>query len=110
MKQRGDDTVAHYLVRARLKPERAEELQEKLKAGAFETIRPFGRGLSDSLRRARKDPKSGEAVWEEQCFCSPPLAMERPAVLDDYFDDITTEEVSSGEGWKRISDLPELWK
>lgn len=102
--------MAHYLVRGRLKPERSQELKEKLDAGAFETIRPFGRGLSDSLRRARLDPESGEAVWEEECFCSPPLAAERPAVLDAYFEGIATEEVAAGEGWRRIESLPSLWE
>jgi hypothetical protein len=28
---------------------------------------------------------------EEEDYCSPPLAQERAAVLDTYFDDITVE-------------------
>src|SRR5690606_329828 len=66
--------VAHYIVRARLKQDLARELKEKLDAGEFRSIRPFGMGLSDALEKARKDPQTGEAVWEEQCFCNPPLA------------------------------------
>lgn len=101
--------MAHYIVRARLKQDLARELREKLDAGEFRSIRPFGMGLSDALEKARKDPQTGEAVWEEQCFCNPPLAQERKAVLDRYFDDITTREVSAGEGWREIEGFPPLW-
>lgn len=102
--------MAHYIVRARLKSERATELRERLQDGAFDAIRPFGRGLSDALARARRDPDTGEAVWEEQCYCNPPLAAERVAVLDRYFDHIVTEEVAFGDGWRRIQHLPALWE
>lgn len=101
--------MAHYVVRARLKPERRDELREKLAQGAFVNVRPFGRGLSKALERAHLDPDTGEAVWEEQCFCTPPLAAEKPAILDRYFDDIETEEVDEGAGWKRLAALPSLW-
>lgn len=101
--------MAHYLVRARLKPELAQELKQKLDEGAFRSIRPFGRGMSEALERARKDPETSEVVWEEQCFCSPPLAMERKAVLDRYFDAISTQRVAEGEGWRRVQDFPSLW-
>ncbi len=40
---------------------------------------------------------------------SPPLAMERAAVLDHYFEDLRLERVSAGEGWRRIAGLPSLW-
>lgn len=106
----GEQAVADYIVRARLKPERAEELQERLEEGAFDDMMPFGPGLADALERAHRDPETGEAVWEVRCYCNPPLAMERKAILDHYFDDITTEEVARGEGWKRIEDLPPLWE
>lgn len=101
--------MVHYVVQARMKPERTAELREKPESGAFDTIRPLAREISSALRRARRDPAAGEAVWEEQCFCSPPLAAERPAILDRCFDDITTEEVTVGEGWARTERLPGLW-
>lgn len=106
---KGVVAVAHYVVRARLKPELAKELKTKLEAGEFRSLRPFGQELSAALEKARRDPKTSEAVWEEQCFCSPPLAMERKAVLDHYFEEISTEQVSQGEGWRRIEDLRSLW-
>ncbi|MBV8830978.1 MAG: hypothetical protein JO108_17290, partial [Acidobacteriaceae bacterium] len=50
----------------------------------------------------------GTAVWEEEDYCSPPLAQERAAVLDAYFEKIKVEQVNEGEGWKRIRALPKL--
>ncbi len=47
-------------------------------------------------------------IWEEEDYCSPPLAQERAAVLDTYFDEIKVEQVNAGEGWKRITKLPKL--
>lgn len=102
--------MAHYIVRARLKPERADELRRRLAVGAYEDVKPFGRGLSYSLKHARREPDTDAVVWEVQCFCTPPLAAERPAILDRYFAEIETEAVSKGEGWERIQDFPRLWE
>ncbi|GBD08329.1 hypothetical protein HRbin22_00563 [Candidatus Thermoflexus japonica] len=101
--------MAFYLVRARLRVERAAELRARLERGEFRTLRPFGPALTASLENARWDPGAGEAVWEEEDYCSPPLAMERAAVLDHYFDALRVERVPQGEGWRRIADLPSLW-
>lgn len=65
------------------------------------------------IRRAAESSRSscepdGTAVWEEEDYCSPPLAQERTAVLDLYFDEITVEKVNAGEGWKMIEVLPRL--
>jgi hypothetical protein len=51
----------------------------------------------------------GTAVWEEEDYCRPPLAEERAAVLDHYFDGIAVERVERGAGWRRIADLPRLF-
>jgi len=99
--------MAHYLVRARPKPERLAELHDRLGENAFVYLRPFGKALTYSLNEARIHA-DGTAVWEEEDYCSPPLAQERAAVLDGYFDDITVEQVNAGEGWKRIENLPKL--
>jgi hypothetical protein len=37
------------------------------------------------------------AVWIGEDYCSPPLTMEREAVLDRFFDSIKVEVVSSEE-------------
>jgi hypothetical protein len=36
--------------------------------------------------------------------------MERAAVLDTYFTDLSVERVEEGAGWARIADLPALWE
>jgi|SRR3954462_827771 hypothetical protein len=99
--------MAHYIVRAKPKPDRLGELHQRLRETAFIDLRPFGKALTHSLCGARMQP-DGLAVWEEEDYCSPPLAQERAAVLDTYFDEITVERVNAGEGWKQIESLPKL--
>lgn len=72
---------------------------------------PFGESMSRSLLAARFDPGTGEAVWVEEDYCSPPLAMERETVLDEYFADlrVVDEDVDPEEGWERVGELPSLW-
>lgn len=102
--------MAHYLVRATFDTSRLAELRERLVAGEIERMRPFGHALSASLEGARLDPETGEALWEEECYCRLPLDEEREAVLDHYFTRIDVERVSAGEGWARITHLPSLWR
>ena len=101
--------MAYYLVRANLREELRDELAKKLAAKAFINVRPFGRALTLGLEGARLQP-DGRVVWEEEDYCSPPLAMERAAVLDRYFTDIDVETVSEDTGWERIAELPPLWE
>ncbi|WP_115863473.1 hypothetical protein [Halorussus litoreus] len=102
--------MAHYIVRATPKMEKLAELRERLDREEFRDMNPFGRALTQSLENARFDPETEEAVWEEEDYCSPPLAMERDAVLEEYFEKLLVEEVRSGKGWERIDDLPSLWE
>jgi hypothetical protein len=99
--------MAHYLVRARAKPEKLGELAERLAADAFVNLEPFGRALTKGLRGARIE--GAGVLWEEEDYCAPPLAEERAAVLDSYFDGIAVEPVAKGEGWRRIEALPHLF-
>lgn len=101
--------VAFYLVRARLHPEHTDELREHLTRRTFEGLEPFGESLTRGLAGARLDPASGDVVWEEEDYCSPPLRMEREAVLDRYFAEIRVEPIRQGEGWARIAAFPPLW-
>ncbi len=101
--------MAHYLVTAKPKQERLPKLKQKLHEKAFAGLKPFGQALTYSLENARMRA-DGYAVWEEEDYCSPPLAEERHAVLDTYFDDISVEVVKEGQGWQRIEDLPLLLK
>lgn len=102
--------MAHYLVRARIKREGLAELRSRLDRQELLRLRPFGESLTRGLQGARWDAEAGEALWEEEDYCSPPLAMEREAVLDTYFESIRTEAVQPGEGWQRIAHLPSLWE
>jgi hypothetical protein len=99
--------MASYLVRARAKPHKLGELADRLAADAFSGLEPFGRALTRGLREARVE--GDRAVWEEEDYCAPPLAEERAAVLDTYFDEIAVEPVAVGQGWRRIEALPHLF-
>jgi hypothetical protein len=100
--------MAYYLVTAIPRKHRLKDLETKLSHDEFVGLRPFGQTLTKSLRDARRFP-DGMAVWEEEDYCRPPLAQERAAVLDDYFDDLKVEVVREGEGWGRIEGLGKLF-
>lgn len=100
--------MAYYLVHAQAKNEKLAELKDRLDNGEIRAMRPFGQALDGSLRGA-KVLASGEISWEELDYCSPPLAMERAAVLDDYFTGLSVEKVTKGEGWQHLKGLPSLW-
>lgn len=97
--------MAYYLVSARPLADRIGDLETKLNEHAFLELEPFGRALTASLEAARRLP-DGTAVWEEEDYCRPPLAQEREAVLDHYFEGLSVERVERGSGWERISELP----
>ncbi|NAL77638.1 hypothetical protein DYY65_05225 [Nitrososphaera sp. AFS] len=100
--------MALYLVKARPRKDLLDNLHKELSSGIISKMRPFGQSLKHSLENARID--SNIALWIEEDYCSPPLAMEKEAVLDRYFDDINVEKVrSEEEGWNMIGDKPMLW-
>jgi hypothetical protein len=100
--------MAHYLVSALPRRELLDDLERRLSRDEFVPLEPFGRALSTSLREARQRP-DGLALWEEEDYCRPPLAEERHAVLDHYFDGLKVEPVERGAGWERIDYLPRLF-
>lgn len=101
--------MAHYLVQARPIEEMLTELRQRLDAGEIRVMRPFGQALQYSLDNARMQ-ENGIAIWEEEDYCSPPLAQERAAILDIYFKELNTKRVEQTEGWKQIETLPQLWQ
>ena len=103
--------MTFYLVRAKPKKEHLGSLKEELNSGKISRMRPFGQALQYSLEYARIDVENRDyALWIEEDYCSPPLAMEREAVLDRYFNDISVERVESEEeAWSSINDKPQLW-
>ena len=100
--------MAHYLVTATPRAELLAELEDRLVRNEFSGLRPFGKALTHSLRRARRLP-NGKAMWEEEDYCQPPLAEERAAVLDRYFDGVSVEPVVEGTGWALIDALPAMF-
>jgi hypothetical protein len=103
--------MAFYLVKAKPRKEGLEGLHGELNSGKISKMRPFGKSLQYSLENARIDTEdTAFALWVEEDYCSPPLAMEREAVLNRYFNDITVEKVKSeNEAWSRLKDKPRFW-
>ncbi|MFB6300215.1 MAG: hypothetical protein ABEH65_08155 [Halobacteriales archaeon] len=104
--------MAYRLVRAIPNRDRLPELRERLDNEEIEAMDPFGRAMTTALDRARYDPDTEAAVWIEEDYCSPPLSMEREAVLDEYFDSRTVVEpdVDPEAEWARLESLPGLWE
>jgi hypothetical protein len=104
--------MANRLVRARPVEGRLPELRDRLDSGEIVELDPFGEAMTRALDEARFDSDTGEAAWVEEDYCTPPLAMEREAVLDEYFREITIVEadVDEREGWNRLEHLPRLWE
>jgi hypothetical protein len=100
--------MAHYLVTAKPKPQRLSDLLANLRKNAYASLRPFGTTLTYSLQNARLR-EDGYATWEEEDYCSPPLAQERAAALDEFFDELDVRRVQEGTGWKKIETLPRLF-
>ena len=101
--------MAYYLVQARPIDDLRTELCQRLDSGEIRVMKPFGRALQYSLDNARIQ-ENGVAIWEEEDYCVPPLAQERAAILDTYFEELSIERVDQTEGWKRIETLPKLWE
>ncbi|WP_227379557.1 hypothetical protein [Haladaptatus halobius] len=100
--------MAYYLIRAPPDAGLPPEHHNRLSNEEFEPPRPFGPALTVALRGTRFDAETGDAVWEKENYCRPPLAQEHDVLLDD-FDAIRVKQVSRGDGWKEIKLLPSLW-
>lgn len=73
-----------YLVKARLKPGKAESLLRAVKEGTLGQGSIAGDEYQHNMEQARV-AKDGVAHWVETCFCSTPLEEERP-YWEEYFD------------------------
>lgn len=100
--------MAYYLVTAKPKSHRLQELLGNLRKHIYSPMRPFGEAMTYSLENARLR-EDGYAVWEEEDYCSPPLAQEREAALDEFFEDLKVTPVREKEGWEKIEGLPLLF-
>lgn len=103
--------MAKRFVRAQPNLEKLIDVRTRLDEGAIEDLKPFSRVMTKALENARFDPTTDEAVWIQEDYCSPPLAMERAEVLEQYFTEliIVEKDVDEPAAWQRIDDLPSLW-
>ena len=70
--------MALYVVRAKPRKNLLENLHDELSSGKISRMRPFGQALQYALENARIDTENTDfALWIEEDYCSPPLAMER---------------------------------
>lgn len=83
-----------YHVQASLREEIASALLEKLTDGTIAKQQPDGPELVASMDRAVVNAE-GRVEWSEKCFCPSPLHHERATVLDQHFDEITTEPIEA---------------
>jgi hypothetical protein len=95
-------------VTAKPKSDLMQELLVNLRNNAYASMRPFGKALTYSLRNARLR-EDGYATWEEEDYCSPPLAEERAAALDEFFEDLSVASIRAGTGWQEINQLRPLF-
>jgi hypothetical protein len=87
--------MTFYLVKAKVK-NNIFKLHQEMESGKIKKLIPYGNSLHNSLQNAKKDDKDGVyAVWIEEDYSSPPLAMERERVLDRYLTNIVLEIVES---------------
>lgn len=82
-----------YLVKARVKPGCERELLESIEAGTLGKGSVAGDEYLHDLEHARVGD-DGEAQWVEVCFCSRPLAEERP-YWERYFKLLSVEDAHS---------------
>ncbi len=103
--------MAIWLVKAKPRVGKLGELRGKLDSGEISSLRPFGRSLDAALRNAKFNREDQLAYWEEEDYCQPPLAQERDAILDAYFDDLTViEDVKvAGRAWIQVEKFPSMW-
>ena len=73
-----------YLVKARLKPGKRDVLLKAIRDGSLGRGSIAGEEYVEDMRRARLGPE-GNFRWVEVCFCSEPLAEERP-YWEEFFE------------------------
>jgi hypothetical protein len=73
-----------YLVKARIKPGQEKPLEEAIEQGTLGRGSIAGDEYLHDMQQARIDER-GVAHWVETCFCTTPLAEERP-YWEKYFE------------------------
>ena len=89
-----------YLVTARVKPQRAEDLKTAIEERTLGLGSVAGGEYLHDMREAREHV-DGRVQWVETCFCSTPLQEERP-YWEQYF---VLEKVQDAHARSRCRDL-----
>jgi len=79
-----------YLVKARVKPGHHTDLLKAIETGDLGRGSIAGDEYQYDMEQARVD-ETGVAQWVETCFCSVPLAEERP-YWEKYFDLLSVKD------------------
>ena len=79
-----------YLVKARVKPGREQELLEAIRSGTLGRGSVAGGEYLRNMGEARLC-SDGTARWVEVCYCDTPLAEERP-YWERYFDFVRVQD------------------
>ena len=81
-----------YVVSARPRLVDLPKLWEFLNDGTISRQEPDGKEIVASMKRAVFE---GDTVlWNQTCYCSPPLKHERSTVYDQFFTDMRIEPVA----------------
>lgn len=88
-----------YLVRARPRPGREEDLLEAIEEGSLGAGSIAGGEYLRNMSEARQ-LEDGTVTWVEVCYCPTPLAEERP-YWEEYFE---LERVKDAHGRDRCRD------
>src|SRR5689334_11474778 len=94
--------MAHYLVTAKPKSDldgrtSGQSAKERILINAA-----FRQG-THLFAPKRATSRGSYATWEEEDYCSPPLAEERAVALDKFFEDLSVASVRAGAGWQEIN-------
>lgn len=82
-----------YLVRARVKPGKEQQLREAIQRGTLGRGSVAGDEYLHNMRQARL-LTDGSATWVETCFCREPLEEERP-YWEEFFDLLEVKDAHS---------------
>ena len=85
------------------KSDRLRDLLGNLRKHIYSPMRPFGKAMTYALENARL-PEDGYAVWEEEDYCSPPLAQEREAARWMSSSRNSPSRQFGGKGWETGGD------
>jgi hypothetical protein len=95
-----------YLVKARVKPGREDDLLRAIDAGTLGRGSVAGDEYLRNMRQARL-LADGDATWVEVCYCTEPLEEELP-YWQEYFDEIVIKDAHASSKCRDLNGT-EAW-